>query len=90
MLTNLVLVIVGGTLGQIGSVIPLPGTTEGGLAGALALHGAPVNLAIAAVLVYRTVAIAVPLVLGAWGAFHLRHGLEVTGSVDTRCPAHAS
>ncbi len=83
-------VVLGYTLGQIGSVIPLPGTTEGGLAGALALFGAPLNLAIAAVLVYRTVAIAVPLVLGAWGAFHLRHGLEVTGAVDTPCPAPAS
>ena len=71
-------------------MIPLPGTTEGGLAGALALYGAPLNLAIAAVLVYRTVAIAVPLVLGAWGAVHLRHGLETTGAADTPCPAHAS
>ena len=82
--------ILGYTLGQIGSVIPLPGTTEGGLAGALALYGAPLNLAIAAVLVYRTVAIAVPLVLGAWGAVHLRRGLETTGAPDTPCPAHAS
>jgi uncharacterized membrane protein YbhN (UPF0104 family) len=83
-------VILGYTLGQIGSVIPLPGATEGGLAGALALFGAPLNLAIAGVLVYRTVAIGVPLVLAAFGAVHLRHGLEVTDAQDAAWAAHAS
>jgi uncharacterized membrane protein YbhN (UPF0104 family) len=70
-------VLLGYTLGQIGSVIPLPGTTEGGLVGALVLYGAPLSLAVPAVLVYRTVAIAVPLALAAFGAAQLRHGLEV-------------
>jgi uncharacterized membrane protein YbhN (UPF0104 family) len=83
-------VILGYTLGQIGSVIPLPGATEGGLAGALALYGAPLNLAIAGVLVYRTVAIGVPLVLAAFGAVRLRHGLEVTDAPDAPWVAHAS
>jgi uncharacterized membrane protein YbhN (UPF0104 family) len=80
-------VILGYTLGQFGSVIPLPGTTEGGLAGALVLYGAPLSLAVPAVLVYRTIAIAVPLLLAAVGALQLRHGLEVTGASDATWPA---
>jgi len=80
-------VILGYTLGQLGSVIPLPGTTEGGLAGALALYGAPLSLAVPAVLVYRAVAVAVPVLLAAVGAVQLRHGLEVTGTSDATWPA---
>lgn len=80
-------VILGYTLGQLGSVIPLPGATEGGLAGALALYGAPLSLAVPAVLVYRTIAIAVPLLLAAVGAVQLRHGLDVTGASDATWPA---
>jgi len=80
-------VILGYTLGQLGSVIPLPGTTEGGLACALALYGAPLSLAVPAVLVYRTIAIAVPVLLAAVGAVQLRHGLEVTGASDATWPA---
>jgi uncharacterized membrane protein YbhN (UPF0104 family) len=80
-------VILGYTLGQLGSVIPLPGATEGGLAGALALYGAPLTLAVPAVLVYRTIAIAVSLLLAAVGAVHLRHGLEVAGAPDVTSPA---
>jgi uncharacterized membrane protein YbhN (UPF0104 family) len=75
-------VLLGYTLGQIGSVIPLPGTTEGGLVGALVLYGAPFSLAVPGVLVYRTVAIAVPLVLAALSAAGLRHGLEVGAAPD--------
>jgi uncharacterized membrane protein YbhN (UPF0104 family) len=82
--------ILGYTLGQIGSLIPLPGATEGGLTGALVLYGAPLNLAIAGVLVYRTVAIGVPLVLAAFGAVRLRHGLEVTDAPDAERAAQAS
>jgi uncharacterized membrane protein YbhN (UPF0104 family) len=82
-------VILGYTLGQIGSVIPLPGTTEGGLVGALALYGAPLSLAIPAVLVYRTVAVAVPLLMAAVGAAQLRHGLDVSDVPDATWPAPA-
>jgi hypothetical protein len=73
-------------------VIPLPGTTEGGLVGALVLYGAPLTLAVPAVLVYRTVAIAVPLVVAAVGAAQLRHGLEVGDAPDPAwaAPARAS
>ena len=86
---GLATVVLGYTLGQIGSVIPLPGTTESGLVGALALYGAPLTLAIPAVLIYRTVAIAVPLVLGAVGAVQLRHGLAISGAPDAAWPSGA-
>jgi uncharacterized membrane protein YbhN (UPF0104 family) len=82
-------VILGYTLGQIGSVIPLPGTTEGGLVGALVLYGAPLSLAVPAVLVYRTIAIAVPLLLAAIGAVSLRHGLAVNDGPDEGWPGPA-
>ena len=82
-------VILGYTLGQVGSVIPLPGTTEGGLVGALALYGAPLSLAIPAVLVYRTVAVAVPLLMAAVGAAQLRDGLNVSDVPDATWPAPA-
>jgi len=51
------------TLGQIGSVISLPGTTEGGLVGTFVLFGVPLTVAAAAILLYRAVQASVPLVL---------------------------
>ena len=64
------------TLGQIGSVVSLPGTTEGGLLGVLVLYGAPIGAAAAAIVVYRAVQIFVPLVLGLTGAVGVRRMLE--------------
>lgn len=55
------------TLGQAGSVIPLPGATEGGLVGVFVLYGAPLALTTAAVLVYRAAQSLIPLVLAAVG-----------------------
>lgn len=65
------------TLGQVGSVISLPGTTEGGLIGVFALYGTPLALATSAVLVYRAVQSLVPLAFGAVGLNGLRHGLRL-------------
>ncbi len=62
------------TLGQAGSVISLPGTTEGGLVGVFVLYGAPLVLATSAILVYRAVESLVPLALGLVGLAGLRHG----------------
>jgi uncharacterized membrane protein YbhN (UPF0104 family) len=62
------------TLGQAGSVISLPGTTEGGLVGVFVLYGAPLALATSAILVYRAVQSLVPLALGSVGVAGLRHG----------------
>jgi uncharacterized membrane protein YbhN (UPF0104 family) len=59
------------TLGQAGSVIPLPGTTEGGLVGVFVLYGAPLALTTAAVLLYRAAQSVIPLVLGGIGLIGL-------------------
>ena len=67
------------TLGQAGSVIPLPGTTEGGLVGVFLLYGAPLALTTAAVLLYRAAQSVIPLVLGAIGLVGLSSQL-VEGS----------
>jgi uncharacterized membrane protein YbhN (UPF0104 family) len=60
------------TLGQAGSIVSLPGTTEGGLVGVFVLYGAPLVLATSAALVYRAVQSLVPLALGLVGVGALR------------------
>jgi len=65
------------TLGQAGSIVSLPGTTEGGLVGVFALYGAPLALATSAILVYRAVQSLVPLALGLIGVAGLRHGPQL-------------
>ncbi len=60
------------TLGQVGSVISLPGMTEGGLLGVLVLYGAPVGAAASAVVVYRVIQIGIPLALGLGGGAGVR------------------
>ena len=65
------------TLGQAGSVVSLPGTTEGGLVGVFVLYGAPLALATSAILVYRAVQSLVLLALGLVGVAGLRHGPQL-------------
>jgi len=60
------------TLGQIGSVISLPGTTEGGLLGVFVLYGAPVAITASAIIVYRAAQSLVPLLLGLVGVLGVR------------------
>jgi uncharacterized membrane protein YbhN (UPF0104 family) len=60
------------TLGQAGSIVSLPGTTEGGLVGVFVLYGAPLTLATSAILLYRAVQSLVPLALGLLGVAGLR------------------
>jgi uncharacterized membrane protein YbhN (UPF0104 family) len=73
------------TLGQAGSVIPLPGTTEGGLVGVFVLYGAPLALTAAAVLLYRAAQSVIPLVLGALGLVGL--SIPARGSFAHRVAA---
>jgi uncharacterized membrane protein YbhN (UPF0104 family) len=72
------------TLGQIGSVISLPGTTEGGLIGVFALYGAPLTATASAILVYRAAQTLVPLALGLVGAVGVRRlfAEDVSPEVD--------
>jgi len=64
------------TLGQVGSVVPLPGTTEGGLLGVFVLYGAPLTVAASAILVYRAAQSLIPLVLGMCGLVGVRQLLD--------------
>ena len=71
-------VVMGYLVGSLASVVPIPGgfgAVEGGLIGALALYGAPVGRATAAVLLYRAVTLLLSTVLGsaAWGTAALGH-----------------
>ncbi len=66
------------TLGQIGSVVPLPGTTEGGLLGVLVLYGAPVSQAASAIVIFRAIQILIPLALGLAGTVGVRGMLSAT------------
>jgi uncharacterized membrane protein YbhN (UPF0104 family) len=69
-------VAMGYVVGGLGGSVALPagvGGVEAGLTGALVLYGAPAAPAVAAVLVYRIVSVALPLALGAIGCTQLRH-----------------
>ena len=57
-------------VGSLAGALPLPaglGAVDGGLIGALALYGAPLAPAAAAVLLYRGISLLLPLALGAAG-----------------------
>jgi uncharacterized membrane protein YbhN (UPF0104 family) len=60
-------IIMGYLIGSLAGALPTPaglGAVEGGLIGALVLYGAPAAPSAAAVLLYRAVSLAFPLVLG--------------------------
>jgi uncharacterized membrane protein YbhN (UPF0104 family) len=60
-------VVMGYLVGSLGSALPLPGGlgVTGGMVGALVVYGAPAAPAAAAVLLYRGIALALPVLLGA-------------------------
>jgi uncharacterized membrane protein YbhN (UPF0104 family) len=62
-------------IGQVGSLLPLPGGVggiEAGLLGALVLYGSAPAPAASAVLLYRAISLAVPLALGAGACIRRR------------------
>jgi uncharacterized membrane protein YbhN (UPF0104 family) len=63
-------VVMGYLVGSLAGALPIPaglGVLEGGLIGALVLYGAPAAPAAAAVLLYRSISLSVPIALGALG-----------------------
>jgi uncharacterized membrane protein YbhN (UPF0104 family) len=64
------------TLGHAGAIIPLPGSSEGGLIGMFVLYGASLSGATAAVLAYRALHAGVPMVLGMIGMADVRRLLR--------------
>jgi uncharacterized membrane protein YbhN (UPF0104 family) len=63
-------------LGHAGAIIPLPGSSEGGLIGMFVLFGASVSGATAAILAYRAVHAGVPMALGLIGMADVRRLLR--------------
>jgi uncharacterized protein (TIRG00374 family) len=69
-------------IGSLAGAVPLPaglGAVDGGLIGALALYGAPIAPAAAAVLLYRGISLTLPATLGAlgWMCSPAEHALRV-------------
>jgi uncharacterized protein (TIRG00374 family) len=76
------------TIGQLGGLVPIPGglgATGGGLIGALVLYGAPVGASAAAVLVYRTVQVGLPALLGTPAFVILRRSIHRSEADMTIC-----
>jgi uncharacterized membrane protein YbhN (UPF0104 family) len=69
------------TLGHAGAIIPVPGSSEGGLIGMFVIYGAALAPATAAVLAYRAVHAGVPSVLGIAGLADLRRQLRSGASL---------
>jgi uncharacterized membrane protein YbhN (UPF0104 family) len=51
-------------VGQVANTLPLPGAVSGGIAGVLIAFGSPAEIALPAVLLYRTIAVWLPLPAG--------------------------
>ncbi len=75
--------------GQVGNTIPLPGAVSGGMVGTLLAFGVAPDLALSAVLTYRTVAIwcPAPFGLAALGALKARVGRWDRDEADAPAPA---
>jgi uncharacterized membrane protein YbhN (UPF0104 family) len=75
-------------LGQLGSLIPLPGGVggaDGGLIAALVLYGTPLSTAAAAVLAYRAFQLGLPALLGALAIVRLPAVLQREPGVGGLC-----
>lgn len=73
------------TLGQAGTTVPIPGSTEGGLIGMFVAYGAPLTLVTPAILLYRVFQSGVPVILGLLGMAEVRHLLH-----DAPAPAEVA
>ncbi len=76
---DLVVILLGYLIGQLGGLLPLPGGiggVDGGLAGTLIVYGAPADLTVAAVLAYRVILFWLPLAAGALAFASLRRGID--------------
>ena len=78
-------ILLGYLIGQLGGLLPLPGGLggiDGGLIGTLIVYGTPAAAAAAAVVAYRVILFALPLLLGAVAFISLRRGLNRTDRPD--------
>ena len=59
-------------VGQVANTLPLPGSVSGGIAGVLIAFGIPAEIALPAVLAYRTIAVWLPVPLAVLAVARLR------------------
>jgi uncharacterized membrane protein YbhN (UPF0104 family) len=78
------------TLGHGGAIVPIPGSTEGGLIGMFVVYGMSLPTATAAVLAYRALHAGVPLVLGIIGLADGRRLLRAPAQAVARKPRTAA
>jgi uncharacterized protein (TIRG00374 family) len=79
---DIVIILLGYLIGQLGGLLPLPGGfggIDGGLIGTLVLFGTPLAATAAAVLAYRVILFWLPLVGGTIAFASLRHNLARGG-----------
>jgi uncharacterized membrane protein YbhN (UPF0104 family) len=78
--------------GQVGNTIPLPGAVSGGMVGTLLAFGVAPDLALSAVIAYRTVAIWLPAPFGlvALGALKARVGRWDRDEADVPAPVRSA
>ena len=72
-------ILLGYLIGQLGGLLPMPGGLggiDGGLIGTLIVYGTPAAASAAAVVAYRVILFALPLLLGAVAFISLRRGLN--------------
>jgi len=76
---DVIVILLGYLIGQLGGLLPLPGGIggiDGGLVGTLIVYGAPADVTVAAVLAYRVILFWLPLVAGAFAFASLRRALN--------------
>ncbi len=71
-------------VGQVANTIPIPGSVTGGMTGVLIAFGVPAQIALPAVLTYRTVAIWLPSPLGLAALARLRSTIAGWASEDAQ------
>ena len=74
-------------VGQIANTLPLPGAVSGGIAGVLIAFGSPAGLALPAVLMYRTIAVWLPLPAGVASLPGMRATIARWGREDSGATA---
>jgi uncharacterized membrane protein YbhN (UPF0104 family) len=76
-------------VGQVANTLPLPGAVSGGMAGVLIAFGSPAALALPAVLMYRTIAVWLPLPAGLASLPGMRATIARWVREDSTAPATA-
>ena len=83
---SLAVVVLAYFLGQVANTIPLPGAVSGGMVGVLLAFGVEADLALAAVLAYRSIAIWLPAPIGLAALGGLRRTITSWGQAAREAP----